>query len=532
MIRINNIKVPLDFDFNNLKQFCVKKLNIPENRIKSVKLAKKSVDARKKSDVHFIISVDISAKGESALLKSVKNSVEVKKFDYTVPKVMAEKRPVIVGFGPAGMFASLVLAMAGAKPIVLERGMDVDGRVKAVETFQNGGILDPECNVQFGEGGAGTFSDGKLTTGIKDKRIGWILEKLVEFGAPHDILYLAKPHIGTDKLRGTVKNLRKYVISLGGEVRFGAKFIGYETENNCISAVLYSDGNEVHKIETDNIILATGHSARDVFEMLYSKNIELSQKSFAVGVRIEHLRSDIDKAMYGDFAGHKALKTADYKLAVHLPNGRTLYTFCMCPGGYVVPASSEHGRLAVNGMSCYERDAENSNSALLVNINTEDYKSSHPLAGMYFQRELEEKAYIAGGSDYSAPVILAGDFLNGRITKKLGSINPSYKPKIRFASPDKYLPDFVCESLRLGIREMGKKINGFDNPDAVLTGIESRSSSPVRINRGESLESVSVSGLFPCGEGAGYAGGIISAAVDGMKCAEAVINKLESEKSK
>ena len=236
--------------------------------------------------------------------------------------------------------------------------------------------------------------------------------------------------------------------------------------------------------------------------------------------------------MYGDFAGHKVLKTADYKLAVHLPNGRTLYTFCMCPGGYVVPASSEQGRLAVNGMSCYERDAENSNSALLVNINTTDYKSSHPLAGMYFQCELEEKAYIAGGSDYSAPVILVGDFLNGRITKKLGSIKPSYKPKIRFASPDEYLPDFVCESLKLGIREMSKKIKGFDNPDAVLTGIESRSSSPVRINRGESLESLSVGGLFPCGEGAGYAGGIISAAVDGMKCAEAVINKIESEKSK
>lgn len=528
MIRINNIKVPLDFDFSELKKFCSNKFNISEKNIYSVRLAKKSVDARKKSNVHFIISVDISAKGE----KSVKNAVPAENFIYTVPEIKAKKRPVIVGFGPAGMFAALVLAMAGTEPIILERGMDVDSRVRAVETFRNGGELNPDCNIQFGEGGAGTFSDGKLTTGIKDKRIGWILEKLVEFGAPDEILYLAKPHIGTDKLRETVKNLRQYVISLGAEIRFNSKFVGYENENDCVSAVIYNYGGNDYKIGTDNVILATGHSARDVFEMLYKKNVELSQKSFSVGVRIEHLRKDIDKAMYGSFAGHKALKAADYKLAVHLPNGRTLYTFCMCPGGFVVPASSEQGRLAVNGMSCFARDAENSNSALLVNINTQDYGSSNPLAGMYFQRELEEKAFIAGGCDYSAPVSLVGDFMDGRISQKIGRIKPSYMPKTKFVRPEEYLPDFVCESLRMGIKEMGRKINGFDNPEAVLTGIESRSSSPVRINRTESLESVSVGGLFPCGEGAGYAGGIISAAVDGMKCAEAVINKIVSEINK
>ncbi len=528
MIRINNIKVPLDFDFSDLKKFCAVKFSIPEKNIFSVRLAKKSVDARKKSDVHFIISLDISAKGE----KSIKNGVPVEEYLYTVPKVTVKKRPVIVGFGPAGMFAALVLVMAGAEPIILERGMDVDSRVRAVENFRSGGELNPECNIQFGEGGAGTFSDGKLTTGIKDKRISWILQKFVEFGSPDEILYLAKAHIGTDKLRETVKNLRQYVISSGAEIRFNTKFIGYETENGCISAVICTHGEESYRIETDNVILATGHSARDVFEMLYGNNIKLSQKSFSVGVRIEHLRSDIDKAMYGDFAGHKALKAADYKLAVHLPNGRTLYTFCMCPGGYVVPASSEHGRLAVNGMSCFVRDAENSNSALLVNINTSDYGSTHALAGMYFQRELEEKAFKAGGSDYSAPISLVGDFINGRISSKIGRVKPSYVPSTRFARPEEYLPDFVCESLRMGIKEMGRKIKGFDNPDAVLTGIESRSSSPVRINRTESLESVSVGGLFPCGEGAGYAGGIISAAVDGMKCAEAVINKIVSEKSK
>lgn len=527
MIRINNIKVPLDFNFAELKKFCADKFNTPVKNIYSVKLTKKSVDARKKNDVHFIISVDISAKGE----KSIKNGVPVEEFVYTIPEIKSEKRPVIIGFGPAGMFSALILAIAGANPIILERGMDVDMRIQAVEEFRNSGKLNPECNIQFGEGGAGTFSDGKLTTGIKDRRIGWILQKLVDFGAPDEILYLAKAHIGTDKLRDVVKNLRKYVISLGAEVLFNARFIDYETENDCISAVIYSHEGEIHRIDTDNVILATGHSARDVFELLYNKNVELSQKSFSVGVRIEHLRSDIDKAMYGCFAGHKALKAADYKLAVHLPNGRTLYTFCMCPGGYVVPASSEDGRLAVNGMSCFARDAENSNSALLVNINTEDYDSNHALAGMYFQRELEEKAFRAGGSDYSAPISLVGDFMDGRISQKTGKVKPSYM-RTKFARPEEYLPDFVCSSLKMGIKEMGKKINGFDNPEAVLTGIESRSSSPVRINRAENLQSVSVRGFFPCGEGAGYAGGIVSACVDGMKCAEAVINKIVSERSK
>ncbi|MBQ8182186.1 MAG: hypothetical protein IJ010_09495 [Ruminococcus sp.] len=527
MIRVGNIKVPLDFDFNDLVGFCTRRLGISENNLRKVRLAKKSVDARKKSDINFIISLDIEAKDEKKLQKTLKNAVFVNEFRYKIDHVQPVSiRPVIVGFGPAGMFAALVLAMAGARPIVLERGADVDSRVKAVEEFRMTGRLNTECNIQFGEGGAGTFSDGKLTTGIKDKRIGWIMSRLVEFGAPEEIRYLAKPHIGTDKLRDVVKNLRERVISLGGDVIFGAKFCGYKAENGCISSVFYEKDGNLHTIEATDVILATGHSARDVFELLYRENVSLSQKNFAVGVRIEHKRAFIDKAMYGDFADHPALKAADYKLAVHLPNGRTLYTFCMCPGGEVVAASSEEKRLAVNGMSCFARDAENSNSALLVNIDTSDYGSDHPLAGMYFQRELEEKAFIAGGADYCAPVITVGEFLGNNAGK---DVAPSYRPGVKRVHPSEYLPDFVCDSLKMGIPEMGKKIKGFDSSGALLTGIESRSSSPVRINRGEDMQSLSLKGLYPCGEGAGYAGGIVSAAADGMKCAEAVISRIKGK---
>ena len=525
MIRVGNIRVPLDADFSDIAGIASKKLKIPRDKIKKAVLSKKSVDARKKSDVHFIISVDIETKNEDKLLKILKNASAVKPEKYEVKFVPIDsERPVIVGFGPAGMFAALVLAMSGASPIVLERGGDVDSRCAAVDEFRSTGRLDTENNIQFGEGGAGTFSDGKLTTGIKDRRISWILHKFVEFGAPDEILYMAKPHIGTDKLRLVVKQLRERVISLGGEVRFGARFCGFTENNGHISAVQYEDRNGVHSIDTSNVILATGHSARDVFEMLYKKNYDLSQKNFAVGVRIEHPRKFIDKAMYGGFAGHPALKAADYKLAIHLPNGKTLYTFCMCPGGEVVAASSESGRLAVNGMSCFARDAQNSNSALLVNVDTSDLESDHPLAGMFLQRDIEEKAFKAGGSDYSAPVMTVGELLG--TSDEGDSVEPSYRPGVKKAHVSEYLPGFVCDTLKLGIPEMGKKIKGFDSPSAVLTGVESRSSSPVRINRGEDLQSLSLKGLFPCGEGAGYAGGIVSAAVDGMKCAECVIDEI------
>lgn len=532
MIRINNIKVPLDFDFLQLEGFVSRKFGIPARALKSAALCGKAVDARRKSEVCFVIAVNVCADDEGSLLKRIKGAVKAEPYSYKIPVLRKlPSRPVIVGFGPAGMFSALVLAMAGAAPIVLERGGDVDSRCAAVEEFRKSGRLDTECNVQFGEGGAGTFSDGKLTTGTKDRRIGFVLRSLVEFGAPEEILYLSKPHIGTDKLRETVKKLRERVIELGGEVRFNSRFSGYETENGHIAKVKYLCADGEHTIPASNVILATGHSARDVFELLYSKNVSLSQKNFSVGMRIEHLRSDIDKAMYGGFAGHRALKAADYKLAVHLPNGRSVYTFCMCPGGYVMAASSEENRLAVNGMSCFARDAENSNSALLVGVGPEDYGSDHPLAGMYFQRSLEEKAFAAGGGGYSAPVCTVGDLLCGKLHRRLGRVKPSYRPSFNFALPDEYLPDYVCESLRLAISEMGRRISGFDDAEAVLTGIESRSSSPVRIDRNASLGSVSVGGLFPCGEGAGYAGGIVSAAVDGIRCAEALITVMNEEGS-
>ncbi|MBQ9899289.1 MAG: hypothetical protein IJM44_07550 [Ruminococcus sp.] len=531
MIRVSGVRAELSQDFSDLRGLCEKRLKIAGNDIKSVRLARKSVDARRKSDVHFILSLDIEARGEEKLLRHLKNAVRHEPAEYEITPVSSHsERPVIVGFGPAGMLAALVLAMSGAKPIVLERGADVDTRVRSVETFRNGGPLDPECNVQFGEGGAGTFSDGKLNTGISDGRIGWILRRFAEFGAPEDILTDAKPHIGTDRLREVVKNLRERVIALGGEVRFNSKFTGYELANGCISRIFYTDSHGSHAIDSHYLILAAGHSARDVFELLHSKNVTMSQKNFSVGVRIEHRREDIDKAMYGGFAGHPALKAASYKLAVHLPSGRSLYTFCMCPGGYVMAAASEEGRLAVNGMSCSARDAENSNSALLVGIGPGDFGSSHPLAGMYLQRELEERAFTAGGSDYRAPAVTVGDFLERRKPGKLGKVRPSYKPGVRLAPPEEYLPEFVCEALRDGIIEMGKKLRGFDDPEAVLTGIESRSSSPVRIERNSALESPDIAGFYPCGEGAGHAGGIVSAAVDGMKCAEAVIAKMNGGK--
>ncbi len=432
-------------------------------------------------------------------------------------------RPVVVGFGPAGMFAAYLLAKAGYRPIILERGRKVEERVGDVERFMTGGELDTESNIAFGEGGAGTFSDGKLNTGIRDKRIRFVLETFVAYGAPVEILYDAKPHIGTDKLTQVVRDMRLAIEAMGGEVHFGAKFTGFVQESGQLRGIIYEKDGVTHQCNTHSCILAIGHSARDTFEMLYKSKIALEKKNFAVGVRIEHLQEKIDRAMYGRISDPPRLPVSSYKLAVHLPNRRALYTFCMCPGGEVVPSVSQAGHLVVNGMSRYARDGKNANSALLVGISASDMVGESPLAGIEFQRKLERDAFLAAGGNYAAPVCTVGDFLEKRSAQGLGKVIPSYRRGIAFVSPEVYLPDFVVETLRGGIREMGKRIDGFDDEEAVLTGVESRSSSPVRIVRGESGESVSIRGIYPCGEGAGYAGGIMSAAVDGIHGAEKVM---------
>ncbi len=526
MIRINDISLPLDYDESTLLALTAKAAGCRPSDIKGLKLVKRSVDARKKNNVHFGASVEFSAANEAKILKKLpKNKASaVSEQRYRIPECQHEmKRPVVVGFGPAGMFAALTLAQSGLKPLVLERGSDCDSRIKAIERFQNGGELDENSNVQFGEGGAGTFSDGKLTTGIKDIRIRHVFNTFVEHGAPKEILYLAKPHIGTDILRTVVKNIRKEIMRLGGEIIFNARFTDYTAENGRISSVIYEKDGKTCEEGTDNIILAIGHSARDTFEMLNNKEVSMSQKSFAMGVRVEHLQSEVNKSLYGDFHNHPALSAADYKYVIHLPDGRALYTFCMCPGGYVVAAASEKNTVVTNGMSLFARDAENANSALLVNADPSDFGSDYVLAGMELQRKIEKAAFISGGSNYNAPVSLVGDFLKGNKSTALGSVKPSYRPGTTFARPEEYLPVFICEALRAGIPLIGEKADFFKAGDAVLTGAETRSSSPVRINRNENLMSLSVKGLYPCGEGAGYAGGIVSAAVDGIKCSEAVI---------
>ncbi len=530
MIRINEIKISVDEKDYNLTDYASKALKIPKDRIKELQIAKKSLDSRKKDSLFFVYSVDVAVDGdeEKIIKKSkCKKAAIVTPFSYSVPenKRNSKLRPVVAGFGPGGMFAALNLARAGACPIVLERGADVDTRKKCVDLFWKTKKLNPQSNVQFGEGGAGTFSDGKLTTGIKDPLCRQVFIDFVKFGANEDILYSWLPHIGTDKLCSIVKNIRNEIIRLGGEIRFNCRLTDIIAFNGVIQGVSYED-SQGHKadIETDALILAVGHSAKDTVEMLYTNGIKMMQKPFSVGARIEHPREMIDKAQYGEYAGHPALGAASYKLSCHPQGGRGAYTFCMCPGGTVVAAASEENTVVVNGMSYHARDGRNSNSAVLVGVEPEDFGSDHPLAGFELQHEIERKAFICGGSDYSAPAQLVGDFLNNRPSSSLGDIEPTCPTGVKLGDIRAVLPKKVTDIMADALVKMGTQLKGFDRADAVLTAPETRSSSPVRILRDEYYQSVSLRGLYPCGEGAGYAGGIVSSAVDGIRCADAVLS--------
>ena len=526
MILVRNLKLPLDMDERNLIILAAAVLRIPEQDVRALKIVKKSIDARKRSDIHYLYSVAVETVGQEKriLRRAGKNCGPYRPFIYEIPKIKADTRPVIAGFGPAGIFAALVLAEAGARPIVLERGCALEERKRRVENFWNGRELCTNGNVQFGEGGAGMFSDGKLGTGTHDARIAWVLEQFRRFGAQESVCYDAHPHVGTDVLFEVVKNIRAHILSLGGEVRTCSELSGMRLENGALAAVTVEGAEGIYELPCRNLILAVGHSARDTFELLYGLGVPMERKPFSMGVRIEHPQIEVGKSRYGEVWEH--LPPAEYRLNCHFPDGSSAYTFCMCPGGYVVAAASETGGVVTNGMSLSGRGGKNANSALLVTLKPEDFPGNGVLAGMYWQREIERRAFNCAGGNYNAPAQTVGDFLAGRSSTGPCGVEPSYRPGVTWTDLREVLPEKICNILAAAIPELAGKMRCFDMPAAVMTAPETRSSSPVRILRGEDLRS-SYGGFYPCGEGAGYAGGITSAAGDGMKCAEKIIGALK-----
>lgn len=526
-IRVNNIVLDIDEDMSLVKEKALKKIKLKEKDVESFKILRESIDARKKDKIKFNYTVEVNCEKESKVVSRANNKdVKLEDTVYRDEIVFGNKsldtRPIIVGMGPAGMFAGLIMAEKGYKPIIVERGQKVEERTESVQEFWKSGKLNINSNVQFGEGGAGTFSDGKLTTRIKDVRCDYILEKLVEYGAPEEIIYKGKPHIGTDILKIVVKNIRKRIIELGGEVRFNSLLQDIVMENGKMKYAVVN-GEE---IPCEVLILAIGHSSRDTYTMLYNNKIFMSPKPFAIGVRVEHLQEFMNVNQYGKYANHPRLKAADYRLSyTSKATKRAVYSFCMCPGGDVVAAASEEERLVTNGMSYYKRDGENANSAIVVSVSPEDFQSNGPLSGMEFQRHYEALAYKTGGGGYIAPLQLLGDFLKDQKSSRLGRVKPTYTPGYNFADLRECLPKYVVDTMKEGFMDFDKKIKGFAAEDTILTGIETRTSAPVRIERNENLESISVKGLYPAGEGAGYAGGIVSAAVDGLKVAENIMKE-------
>ena len=521
MIRITDLVLPPEHNAHQLTFEAAKMLKVSPSKIRALHLVRRSIDARKKPDVKYVYTVDVAVEGsEGKILKSSRckraSIAPVNRYRPPKPTACEGKRPVVVGFGPAGMFAALILALAGRKPIILERGDDAQTRHQKVQHFFETGELDPRSNVQFGEGGAGTFSDGKLNTGVNNPRIGWILEQLVAAGAREEILFEAKPHVGTDVLLTVVQNIRRRIIALGAEVRFGTQVTGIRQENGHLTALELQDGT---LIECNQAVFAIGHSARDTFQMLLDASVPMEPKPFSMGVRIEHPQSLINEAQYG--ADNPVLPPADYKLVCHLDK-KTVYTFCMCPGGHVVAAASEEGGVVTNGMSNADRDGENANAALLVTVNPEEFPFEGPLGGMYWQRQIEQAAYAVGG--YRAPAQLVGDFLKGIPSTGPGCVRPSYRPGVSWCDLHQVFPAEFTTALKEGIIGLEHRLKGFSHPEAVLTAPETRSSSPVRIIRGEDRQST-LKGLYPTGEGAGYAGGIMSAAIDGILTAEAILKQ-------